>query len=176
MFFINVHILDYPDPRLSRQSSFLSFPSKIMLGASIPYLFLPCCVLLFFLFTLDFWTEKLLLSPTLSVLSFFSFLYFRNLFVNQWNSTFCTQFQLFAFNFNFLHYFRLIDMFSAKEHAKVFAGIHRTHSAVRNRIWNIWALTDKERDELKCLMEQIGRVNQWRKNLLWDVIIKYSCT
>ena len=119
MFFINVHILDYPNPRLSRQSSFLSFPSKIMLGASIPYLFLPCCVLLFFLFTLDFWTEIVTFSYAVRPF-FFSFLYFRNLFVNQWNSTFCTQFQLFAFNFNFLHCLKLIDMFSAKEHAKDF--------------------------------------------------------
>ena len=29
--------------------------------------------------------------------------------------------QLFALNYNFLHYIRLIDMFSADEHAEMFA-------------------------------------------------------
>ena len=38
-------------------------------------------------------------------------------------STFCTQFQLFALNFNFLHCLGLIDVFSANEHAEIFACI-----------------------------------------------------
>ena len=36
-------------------------------------------------------------------------------------STFCTQFQISALNFNFLHCMGLIDKFSANEHAEMFA-------------------------------------------------------
>ncbi len=38
-------------------------------------------------------------------------------------STFCTQFQLFALNFNFLHCLGLIDVLSANEHAEIFVCI-----------------------------------------------------
>ena len=38
-------------------------------------------------------------------------------------SSFCTQFQLFALNFSFLHCLGLIDMLSANQHGKIFACI-----------------------------------------------------
>ena len=38
-------------------------------------------------------------------------------------SSFCTQFQLFALNFNFLHCLGLIDMLSANQHGEIFACI-----------------------------------------------------
>ena len=49
-------------------------------------------------------------------------------------SSFCTQFQLFAFNFNFLHCLGLIDMLSANQRGEISACIllilkaHKAHS------------------------------------------------
>ena len=38
-------------------------------------------------------------------------------------SSFCTQFQLFPLNFNFLHCLGLIDMLSANQHGEIFSCI-----------------------------------------------------
>ena len=48
-------------------------------------------------------------------------------------STFCTQFQLFALNFNFLHRLGLIDVLSANELAETFACVLLVRKKYRKR-------------------------------------------
>ena len=63
----------------------------------------------------------LLLSPNLSAILFcYGFATFLSI---NLISTFCTQFHLFALNFNFLHCLGLIDVLSPNQHAEIFACI-----------------------------------------------------
>ena len=53
--------------------------------------------------------------------------------------TFCTQFQLSALNFNFLHFLGLISVFSANAHVEIFACVldlvwHRMHD-LKSQVW-----------------------------------------
>ena len=70
----------------------------------------------------------LLLSPNLSAILFcYGFATFLSI---NLISTFCTQFHLFALNFNFLHCLGLIDVLSPNQHAEIFACILLDHSSL----------------------------------------------
>ena len=99
---------------------------------TLSQVFVLCWVFLFKAFSFKLWIKTLLFLnlPAILFCCAFATVLSINLI-----SPFCTQFQLFALNFNFLHCLGLIDMFSANEHAEIFACILLAQES--SRWWEI---------------------------------------